>query len=107
LITITETGKNTAIDEDGNTWTLNGSWNKDYIVKGKIIDGVSMHGIDRENVFFQTYIDGQKLLAQEKLISVLDGKSNFNPENQQRIIYEKLREQQMFDQLVKDSFIFK
>ena len=40
LITITETGKNTAVDENGNTWTFDKSWKMDYMPKGKIDDEI-------------------------------------------------------------------
>jgi len=62
-----ETGKNTAVDEAGNTWTFDKTWTMDYIPKAKIVDGYTQHGIDRNNAWFNIYKQGQKLLAQEAL----------------------------------------
>ena len=67
LITITETGKNTAIDEDGNTWTFDKSWKMDYMPKGKIDDEISSQGYDRNHVRFNTYKLGHELIAKELL----------------------------------------
>jgi len=67
LIHIFETGKNTAVDEAGNTWTFDKIWTMDYIPKGKISDGYSKHGIDRNNAWFDAYKEGQNLLANELL----------------------------------------
>ena len=63
LITITETGKNKALDENGNTWTFDGTWIKDFINKGKIDDPISSQGYDRNHVRFSTYKQGQELIA--------------------------------------------
>jgi len=71
LIHIFETGKNTAIDEAGNTWTFDKIWTMDYILKGKIDDGITMHGIDRNNARFDVYKQGQILLAKQKLQELL------------------------------------
>jgi len=62
---LTETGRTTAVDEFGNAWTLDKTWKMDYIPKGKIVDGVTQHGIDRDNAWFNIYKQGQELLAQE------------------------------------------
>ena len=67
LIHIFETGKNTAVDENGNTWTFDKTWRMDYILKGKVIDGYTQHGIDRNNAWFNIYKQGQELLAQEAM----------------------------------------
>jgi len=67
LIHIFETGKNTAVDENGNTWTFDKTWRMDYILKGKIVDGYTQHGIDRNNAWFNIYKQGQELLAQEAM----------------------------------------
>jgi len=64
LITITEIGKNIAIDEWGNVWSYDKTWNMNYVPKGKIIDGVSVHGIDRNHAWFNAYKQGQTLLAE-------------------------------------------
>jgi len=62
---LTETSRNTAVDEFGNAWTLDKTWTKDHISKGKIADGITMHGIDRVNTLFNSYKQDQQLLAQE------------------------------------------
>jgi len=67
LITITEIGKNIAIDEWGNVWSYDKTWNMNYVSKGKIVEGVSDHGIDRNNAWFNVYKQGQELLAQSIL----------------------------------------
>ncbi len=62
-----ETGKYAAVDEQGNTWTLDKTWKRDYIPTEKFIDGVTQNGIDRNNAWFNTYKQGQILLAKELL----------------------------------------
>ncbi len=73
LIEITETGKNTAVDENGNTWTLSGSWTMDYVSQGKIDDGLTSQGIDRNNLRFNSYKQGQALIAEYNLKTSADG----------------------------------
>ncbi|MCH6559466.1 hypothetical protein IH799_03805 [candidate division KSB1 bacterium] len=121
LVTITETGKNTAIDADGNTWTLDNTWTMDYIPNKKIVDGVSTKWIDRNNAWFNAYKKGQELIAQEKLDAIHDGKlayfdnldepqrhySEFlkrseDFELQQRIYYEQYKAYQVFKDLFPD-----
>ncbi len=80
LVRIFETGKNTAIDENGNNWTFDREWKMDYIPKGKLDDGVSSHGYDRNHVMFDTYKKGQVLIAQQKLNEILNGKAIDNDE---------------------------
>ena len=63
LIHLIETGKNTAIDADGNTWTFDNIWIKDYIYKGKIEDPISSQGYDRDHVKFITIKQGQEQIA--------------------------------------------
>ena len=67
LITITETGKNKAIDSDGNTWTFDKEWIMDYVPQGKIIDKISSHGYDRNHALFGIYKQGQELLAKQTI----------------------------------------
>ena len=55
LVHLFETGKNTAIDEEGNTWTFDKTWTMDFIPKGKIDDGVTSHGFDRNHARFDAY----------------------------------------------------
>ena len=65
---LTETGKTSALDEFGNSWTLKyGLWDMDYIPTKKIIDGVEQNGIDRNNAWFNIYKQGQELIAIEVL----------------------------------------
>ena len=63
LIHLIETAKNTAIDAEGNTWTFDKTWIMDYIPKGKIDDPTPLHGFDRNHVKFDTYKQGQELIA--------------------------------------------
>ena len=63
LIHIIETGKNTAVDTDGNTWTFDNTWIKDYISIGKIDDPITSQGYDRNHVKYNTYKQGQELVA--------------------------------------------
>ena len=62
-IHLIETAKNTAIDADGDTWTFDKIWIKDFIYKGKIVDPKSSHGYDRDHVKFNIYQEKQELLA--------------------------------------------
>jgi len=65
---LTETSKTTAIDEFGNTWSLQFDlWTMDYIPNEKIIGGIAMNGYTRENSQFEMYKFGQQLLAENKL----------------------------------------
>ena len=73
LIQITETGKNTSIDANGNTWTLNGYWKMDYVLQGKIDKGITSKWLERDNPKFNTYKQGQELLAEYKLKTSVDG----------------------------------
>jgi len=63
LIHLIETAKNTAIDADGNLWTFDNIWIKDYIYKGKIDDPITSQGYDRDHVKFNTLKQGQELVA--------------------------------------------
>jgi len=63
LIHIIETGKNTAVDADDNTWTFDNIWIKDYIYKGKIEDPISSQGYDRNHVKFNAIMQEQELVA--------------------------------------------
>jgi len=63
LIHLIETGKNTTIDADGNTWTFDNRWIKDYIYKGKIEDPISSQGYDRNHVKFNAIMQEQELIA--------------------------------------------
>ena len=72
-ISIIETGKNTAIDENGNTWTFDKVWMMDYKPVKKI-DVVTSQGYDRNHNDFPLYKKGQELLAQHTLGEMLAGK---------------------------------
>jgi len=63
LIHLIETGKNTAVDEQGNTWTFDNTWIQDYVSKGKIDDPITSQLYDRNHVKFNTYKQGQELIA--------------------------------------------
>ena len=61
---LTETGKNTAIDDDGNNWTFDRIWNRDYIkpvsVDSDILNQQKINAI--ESLGFQ-YSDGQEIFG--------------------------------------------
>jgi len=63
LIHLIETAKNTAVDTDGNTWTFDNTWIKDYIYKGKIDDPITSQGYDRNHVKFNAIKQEQELIA--------------------------------------------
>ncbi len=65
---LTETGKTTAVDDFGNSWSLKyDQWTMDYIANKKIIDGIEQDGINRNNAWFNFYKYGQELVAKEVL----------------------------------------
>jgi len=72
-VTITETEKNVGVDQDGNSWTFDKQWKMDYISQGKIDDGLTSQGIDRKNVRFSSYKQGQALIAEYNLKTSPDG----------------------------------
>ncbi|AJW70688.1 hypothetical protein [Nitrosopumilus adriaticus] len=125
LIHLFETGKNMAIDSSGNTWTFDKTWKMDYIPLEKPIDGITQHGIDRNNAWFESYKKGQELLAEEKLDLMLDDleteenskhapqthygdfyNSSENIQLQSDIKFQKLKAKYIFSQLydVKHNF---
>jgi hypothetical protein len=61
---LTETGKNTAIDDDGNNWTFDRIWNRDYIksvhTDSDILNQKKIDAI--EQLGFQ-YSDGQEIFG--------------------------------------------
>ncbi|KAG2476936.1 MAG: exported protein of unknown function [Nitrosopumilales archaeon] len=63
LVHLIETGKNTAVDEQGNTWTFDNTWIQDYVSKGKIEDPMTSQGYDRDHVKFNTIKQEQELVA--------------------------------------------
>ena len=65
LYHLTETGKTSAVDEYGNSWSLKyGLWEKDFILNEKIDDAFAQ---DRNNSWFNVYKQGQELIAKETL----------------------------------------
>jgi len=72
-ITITETEKNVGVDQDGNSWTFDKQWKMDYVSQGKIDDGLTSQGIDRNNLRFSAYKQGQALIAEYNLKTSPDG----------------------------------
>lgn len=72
-VTITETEKNVGVDQDGNSWTFDKQWKMDYVSQGKIDDGLTSQGIDRNNVRFNAYKQGQALIAEYNLKTSPDG----------------------------------
>jgi len=84
-VTLTMTGKNTGIDEEGNIWIHNSPWIKlSQSVKDQLphenLDPVSAHGFDRMNSMFDSYKNVQAQEAQKKLMEILGGHniSNFS-----------------------------
>ena len=118
LVHLYETSKNTAIDEQGDTWTFYKEWKRDYKPKGKIDDGITSLGIDRNNARFDAYKKGQELLAQHTLNKILAGQEIHNTlseevktiyysilsrsedlDLQRKIIYEQSRAREQFANL--------
>lgn len=71
--TITETDRNIGVDQEGNSWTFDVDWQMDYVPQVKIDDGMTSQGIDRNNVKFNTYKQGQALIAEYDLKTSPDG----------------------------------
>jgi hypothetical protein len=65
---LTEAGKNTAVDDDGNNWTFDKIWNRDYIkpvnVDNDILNQEKIRAI--ESLGFQ-YSDGQEIFGFDRL----------------------------------------
>jgi hypothetical protein len=70
-ILITETGKNTGIDSDGNTWKFTTEWIMDYVPPQRIDEGPSSHGYDRNDVGFAKYQEEQTAIAKLKLDAMM------------------------------------
>jgi len=69
-IIITEIYKDTAVDVKGNIWTFDKSWKKQFVPTRVIDDGVTMHLFDRNDNRFNTYKQGQELLAKQTLAKI-------------------------------------
>lgn len=118
-VIVTQTEKNMGIDEDGNLWRLdNQIWNKENEVLEKLPDSITMHGLDRNNNLFKSYINGQRLLAQESFNQQVNGKtiqnqefSNPNyyayiPSNFDESEYEELLPKRIFEEMKKAKELF-
>jgi len=83
LVHLIETGKNIAVDGQGNNWTFDKVWKKDYILNEKIDDSISALGYDRDHVAFSIYKYGQELLAKQILAELCPkcGIESFNEIN--------------------------
>ncbi len=113
LYHLTETGKTSAVDEFGNSWSLEyGLWEMDYIPTKKIIDGVEQNGIDRNNAWFNVYKQGQELVAKEVLEQLCPSCSDkefaeindiFSYEFPKQI--DKLSELEMQNKMLQESII--
>ena len=99
LVVLTETGKNTAIDTDGNSWTLDKSWTMDYKPNKKVVDGASTKWIDRNNAWFEIYKKGQELVAQEKLNEILGAELKYydSLEDPKTIFFEFTKRSEDFE----------
>lgn len=99
LVVLTETGKNTAIDEDGNTWTFDKTWTMDYKSKKKVVDGATTKWIDRNNAWFEIYKKGQELVAQEKLNEILGAELKYydSLEDPKTIFFEFTKRSEDFE----------
>jgi len=72
LIPITQLDGNTGVDENGNTWIFDKTWKINRLLTGKIDDGISSHGFDRNSARFENYKQGQELLALHTLNSMIN-----------------------------------
>jgi len=99
LVKLTETGKNTAIDTDGNSWTFDKTWTKDYIANKKVVDGATTKWIDRNNAWFEIYKKGQELVAQEKLNEILGAELKYydSLEDPKTIFFEFTKRSEDFE----------
>jgi hypothetical protein len=83
---LTETGKNTAIDKDGNSWTFDKTWNRDYIkpavTDNDIFNSDKMYAI--EKLGFE-YSDGKAIFGFDRM----DHRFT-NTKNQQQNIAQNL-----------------
>ena len=66
---ITETGKNTAIDEFGNTWIFSNTWIKNYI-KNEIPQDFDWKVMDRTHSNFSNFVDLEATKAVDQLLDL-------------------------------------
>ena len=79
MYSLTETGKNTAVDESGNTWSFGyGIWSMDYIPVLRPQDD-SWKVFNRYHSGFEDYKKEQTLIAQKTLDEILGHKSIQEP----------------------------
>lgn len=75
IVEITETEKNTAIDEQGNLWRFDKSWTKEYIPPIKVSRYTS-HGLDRYDIGFHSYMKEQESIAMQKITHTIHNSSS-------------------------------
>ena len=94
-IHITETGKNSAVDANGNTWTFNKEWMMDY-KPAKKIDAITSHGYDRNHDEFPVYKKNQEILARHTLEQILAGNKiqNESVEEPKTVIFGHISRQE-------------
>ncbi len=91
VLVLTETGKNNAVDEEGNTWTFDKEWLMDYIPKGKIVDQVSKyHGIDRDHAYFDIYKKGQIIVAEYTLAEIMEKTRSIDSPYEKEFVHKTL-----------------
>lgn len=121
--TVTLTGKTTGIDESGNRWVLDGFWLKVITMPGEP-DEKTMHGYDRKNNQFSSYVVQQESIAKETMRKILryvsvqneDYGKNYNkqilseylsrsenPKLQADILKERARASELFRQMYSIS----
>jgi len=60
--------KTTGVDENGTEWNLiNGFWQYEQTYPGKIVDELTSRWYDRNHAIFNTYKQGQALIAEQTL----------------------------------------
>lgn len=102
---IVKTGESKGVDDDGNGWTFDKIWTKDYIPPEKK-PTLTSHGYDRFDIGFQGYKQEQEVLAQKTLDKILLGKKlvNESPKEPHTIEYHyTTREQNEALQMLKVS----
>lgn len=76
-IKITESGKNSAVDENGNSWTFDREWIMNYVPPKKI-EPLTSHGYQRNTENFTSYKKEQEYIAEKILEKILSGKKIHN-----------------------------
>ncbi|MFY9301091.1 MAG: hypothetical protein WAO91_07875 [Candidatus Nitrosotenuis sp.] len=87
-VRIVETDKYTAIDADGNKWTFDREWIRDYVPPSRV-DTITSHRYDRNDADFPKYKKEQEQLATVVLNKMLGGKEiHEGPEPSYTIRYD-------------------